>query len=65
MITPQFIIEKFEKSSLDIAYGSVTLSHFIKDGRRRYTINREESFIVDEEPSPVGNTTTVKDTNRQ
>lgn len=45
MKIPPEILEKFEKASLGLEYGTVSLSLFIKQGRSRYVVAREESCI--------------------
>jgi len=48
MRTPQDILDKFEQASQGLDYGTVSLSLFIKQGRLRYLISREESYIPTE-----------------
>lgn len=50
MKTPLGILNKFEKASQGLDYGTITLTLSIKQGRRRYLIIREESVIPNEEP---------------
>jgi hypothetical protein len=45
MKTPPEILEKFEQASLGLVYGTVSLSLFIKQGRSRYVVAREESYL--------------------
>jgi len=45
MKTPTEILAKFEQATEGLAYGSVTISLIIKEGRHRYVITREESVI--------------------
>jgi hypothetical protein len=49
MSTPPEIMKKFEQAVTGLDYGTVTLSLFIKKGRPRYVLAREESYIIDEE----------------
>jgi hypothetical protein len=49
MRTPPEILEKFEKAAHGLDYGTVTLSLFLKQGRPRYVIAREESCIPSDE----------------
>ena len=51
MKTPPEILDKFEKATLDLEYGSVTLTLAVKQGRSRYVIAREESYIPTDEES--------------
>ena len=63
MKTPPDILEKFEKASIGLDYGTATLTFSVKQGRQRYIIAREESILCDEEPSThteIGEKTTVR-----
>jgi len=51
MKTPPDILDKFEKATQGVDYGTITLSLFIKHGRARYVIAREESYIPTDESS--------------
>jgi hypothetical protein len=51
MKTPPDILDKFEKATQGVDYGTITLSLFIKHGRPRYVIAREESYIPTDESS--------------
>ena len=53
MKTPQGIITKFEEACQELDYGMVTLTLFIKQGKPRYVIGREESYIPHGEPSAL------------
>ena len=50
MKTPPEILEKFENAAQGLDYGTITLSLIVKQGKRRYLINREESFIPTDLP---------------
>jgi len=50
MKTPSDILVKFEQAAVGLDYGSITLTLFIKQGRLRYLINREESYVYNGEP---------------
>ena len=59
MKMPIEIIDRFEKAATGLVYGNVILTLSVKQGKLRYVIAREESFIPsDGEPStqPVSNT---------
>jgi hypothetical protein len=43
------MIDKFEQATLGLDYGTVTLTLFVKQGRFRYLITREESYIPNAE----------------
>ena len=45
MKMPVEIIDKFEKAAAGLAYGNVVLTLSVKQGKPRYVIAREESFI--------------------
>ena len=51
MKTPPDILREFEDSSIGLDYGTATLTLSVKQGRLRYVIIREKSFIIDNEPS--------------
>ena len=51
MKTPVSIIDKFEKAAIGLDYGTVTLSLFLKQGKPRYVIAREESYVPTDEMS--------------
>jgi len=51
MKTPASILENFEKSGDGIDYGSVSLTLFVKQGKSRYVITREESFVPSNDES--------------
>ena len=45
MKTPKHILGKFEQEAQGLDYGTVTLTLHIKQGKPRYIIAREESYI--------------------
>jgi hypothetical protein len=45
MKTPTDILERFEKATQGVDYGTISLSLFLKNGRPRYVISREESYV--------------------
>jgi hypothetical protein len=49
--TPTDILDKFEQAAQGVSYGTITLTLFIKNGRLRYVIAREESLIPTDELS--------------
>ena len=51
MKTPSEILEKFEQATVGLDYGTVALTLSVKQGRPRYVITREESFVPKEELS--------------
>jgi len=48
MKTPIEILERFENASSELVYGEVTLTLSVKQGKQRYIIAREESFLLEE-----------------
>jgi hypothetical protein len=58
MKTPTEIMDRFEKAATGLVYGNVILTLSVKQGKVRYVISREESFIpADNEQSsePLSN----------
>jgi hypothetical protein len=54
MKIPIEIIDRFEKAATGLVYGNVILTLSVKQGKVRYVIAREESFIpADGEPSAL------------
>jgi len=51
MKTPREILDKFEQAAIGLDYGTVTLTLSVKQGKVRFIITREESFIPKEELS--------------
>ena len=49
MKIPDELIEKFEKASTGLFYGNVILTLSLKQGKARYVLAREESFIPGEQ----------------
>ena len=49
MKTPISILEKFEKASEGMEYGTATLSLTIKMGKPLYIIERKDSYISDDD----------------
>ena len=49
MKTPDYILARFEKASIGLEHGTVTLRLHVRDGLPRYTIGFEESIFPDEE----------------
>jgi len=48
MKVPESILEKFEAAAKDVDFGSITLTLFVKNGKKRYVVAREESFLTEE-----------------
>ena len=48
MKTPESILEKFEAASENLNYGDVILKFSVKQGKRRFVISKEESFLPDD-----------------
>jgi hypothetical protein len=51
MKMPNEIIDRFEKAATGLYYGNVILTLSVKQGKVRYVIAREESFIPADELS--------------
>jgi len=49
MKIPATILKKFEKSVDGIDYGTVNLSIIAKQGKLRYVLTKQESFLQNEE----------------
>ena len=48
MKMPKEIIERFENAAIGLDYGNVILTLSIKQGKARYILAREESFLPEE-----------------
>jgi len=48
MKMPTEIIDRFEKAATGLVYGNVILTLSVKQGKVRYVIAREESFVSTE-----------------
>ena len=55
MKTPPDILEKYEQAAFGLDYGEVSLTLTLKQGRPRYIVSRNESFIPDEKLSSCFN----------
>jgi len=47
MRIPRYIIKRFERESDGVEYGEVYLKLFIKYGKLRYEVGRNESFLLE------------------
>jgi len=51
MKTPTTILKKFEKAVDGIDYGTVSLSLIVKQGKYRYVLTKQESFLPSNDES--------------
>ena len=54
MKIPTELIEEFEKETIGLSHGIVSLSLHLRDGKPRYVISKEKSILLDELVKDMG-----------